>query len=63
MKKYTINTQAIIHQTFVVEAADKKEAREILYSGEAEVVEMDSEETLSFKVISIGEVSNKDKIA
>ena len=60
-KKYNITTQAIIHQTFVVEATDKKEARKILYSGEAEVVEMDSEETLSLKVISIEEAEEDEQ--
>lgn len=61
MKKYTITTQAIINQVFAVEATDKKEAREILYSGEAEVVEMDSEETLSLKVISIEEINEDEQ--
>lgn len=60
MKEYTITTQAIIHQTFVVEATDKKEAREILYSGEAELVETDSEVN-SVNVISIEEVSDEQE--
>jgi len=60
MKEYTITTQAIIQQTFVVEATDKKEAREILYSGEAELVETDSEVN-SVNVISIEEVSDEQE--
>lgn len=58
MKKYTITTQAIINQVFVVEATNKKEAREILYSGDAELVETDSEVN-SVNVISIEEVSDE----
>ena len=60
MKKYTIATQAIIYQTFTVEAENKKEAREILYSGEAEVVEMDSEVN-SVNVVSIEEVIDEQE--
>lgn len=59
MKKYTITTQAIIYQTFAVEAADKKEAREILYSGEAELIETDSEVN-SVNVVSIEEVDDDE---
>jgi len=61
MKKYTIVTQAIVYQSFTVEAEDKKKAREILYSGKAEVVEIYNEETLSLKVISIEEVNEDEQ--
>lgn len=60
MKNYTITTEAIIYQTFVVEATDKKQAREILYSGEAEVVEMDNEVN-SVNVVSIEEVIDEQE--
>lgn len=59
MKKYTIATQAIIYQTFTVEAENKKEAREILYSGKAELVETDSEVN-SVDVLSIEEVNDDE---
>lgn len=60
MKKYTIATQAIIYQTFTVEAENKKEAREILYSGKAELVETDSEVN-SVNVVSIEEVIDEQE--
>lgn len=55
MKKYTIVTQAIVYQSFTVEAEDKKKASEILYSGEA--YEDDSNnDVLSVNIESITEV-------
>ena len=58
MKKYTITTQAIIYQTFTVEAADKKEARNILFSGEVDEDE-NSTDVDRLNVISIEEVSDE----
>jgi len=58
MKKYTITTQAIIYQTFTVEATDKKEARNILFSGEVDEDE-NSTDVDRLNVISIEEVSDE----
>lgn len=58
MNKYIITTQAIIYQTFTVEAENKKEAREILLSGE---VDEDDNSTNVDKVnvVSIEEVNDE----
>ena len=58
MKKYTITTQAIIYQTFTVEATDKKEARNILFTGEIDEDE-NSTDVDRLNVISIEEVSDE----
>ena len=60
MKKYTITTQAIIYQTFTVEAENKKEAREILLSGEIDEDE-DSADVDRVNVFSIEEVGNEQE--
>jgi len=61
MKKYTITTQAIIYQTFTVEAENKKEARHILLSGEVDEDE-DSTDVDRVNVISIEEVSDEQVV-